>query len=196
MAYADITLFKVYRGMSTSTSTTASVDNTIIQHCLDAAQAQIDRYTHRTFEASTTAARYFDAIEDVDGRTLYLDDDLAAIASVTNGDGAALTSTSYVTRPVNETPYREIRIRSGSDNAWTYNTEPESAITVVGYWAYSTAAPDDIVHATVRLANYMYAQKDAGTFDVTVYPDAGAIAVPQGLPRDVQEILAPYRKIR
>ena len=196
MAYADITLFKVYRGMSTSTSTTASVDNTVIQHCLDAAQAQIDRYTHRTFEASTTAARYFDAIEDVDGRTLYLDDDLAAIASVTNGDGAALTSTSYVTRPVNETPYREIRIRSGSDNAWTYNTEPESAITVVGYWAYSTAAPDDIVHATVRLANYIYVQKDAGSFDVTVFPEAGVVTVPQGLPRDVQEILTPYRKIR
>jgi hypothetical protein len=196
MAYADITLFKVYRGMSTSTSTEASVDNTVIQHCLNAAQAQIDRYTHRTFEAASTAARYFDAIEDVDGRTLYLDDDLAAIDSVTNGDGAALTSTSYVTRPVNATPYREIRIRSGSDNAWTYNTEPENAITVVGYWAYSTAAPDDIAHATVRLANYMYAQKDAGTFDVTVYPEAGAITIPQGIPRDVQELLAPYRKIR
>jgi len=196
MAYADITLFKVYRGMSTSTSSTASVDDTVIQHCLNAAQAQVDRYTHRTFEASTTAARYFDAIEDVDGRTLYIDGDLAGIDSVTNGDGTALTSTSYVTTPVNGTPYRQIRIRSGSSNAWTYNTEPENAITVVGYWAYSTAAPADIQQATLRLANYMYAQKDAGTFDVTVYPEAGAITVPQGLPRDVQEMLAPYRKIR
>lgn len=196
MAYADITLFKQYRHMPTGTSTSASVDNSTITHCLNAAQAQIDRYTHRTFEASTTAARYFDAVEDVDGRTLYLDADLAEITSVTNGDGASLTSTSYVTRPVNDTPYREIRIRSGSANAWTYTTEPESAITVVGKWAYSTTAPSDIVQATVRLANYMYTQKDAGVFDVTVYPEAGAVTVPQGLPRDVQEILAPYRRIR
>ena len=192
MAWATITTLKVYRGI-TSTSTS---DDAILQYCCTAARAQVERYCDRTFESTSTSTHYFDAVRDVDGRTLYLDDDLASISSVTNGDGASLTSTSYVTTPVNATPYREIRIRSGSANAWTYNTEPESAITVVGYWAYGTAAPADVEQAAIRLANYMYSQKDAGVFDVTAFPDAGAITIPQGMPRDVVELLRPYRRIR
>jgi hypothetical protein len=44
------------------------------------------------------------------------------------------------------------------------------------------------------LAGYYYRQKDAGVFDTTAIPDMGVIQVPQGIPRDVQLILNPYRK--
>jgi hypothetical protein len=199
VAYADIALFKIYRGMSASTSTAASADNTTINHCLTAAQGQIDRYTGRTFESSATSTRYFDALDDVsdDRRTLYLDEDLAVVTTITNGDAAVVASTSYVTRPVNSPPYHEIRIKASSNvGSWTYEDDAESAISVRGNWAYSTAAPDDIVQATLRLANYMYVQKDAGVFDVTAFPDAGAITIPQGIPRDVVELLRPYVRIR
>jgi hypothetical protein len=48
----------------------------------------------------------------------------------------------------------------------------------------------------VRLVAYMYAQKDASIFDVTAYPDAGVLMVPQGMPRDVRETLDRYTRLR
>jgi hypothetical protein len=193
MAYVTTTSLKSYRSI-TSTST---ADDAVLTVVCAAAQAQVDSYCDRTFEASSTSIRYYDAVQDVDGRTLYLGTDLAELTAIINGDDTALSiTTSVITVPANDTPYRALKLRSGSANAWTYNTEPEGAIEVTGYWAYSKSAPNDIVLATLRLANYMYTQKDAGVFDVTVYPSEGAVTVPQGMPRDVQEILRPYRRIR
>ena len=191
--YASVELLKLYRGID------ADDDDPVIAQVLLAAKAQVDSYCGRTFVATGTSTRYFDAIDDVseDGRTLYLDEDLAEITTITNGDDEVIASTSYVTRPVNDTPYRQIRIKSSSDvGSWTYDDDPESAISIRGRWAYGTNAPADVVQATLRLANYMYTQKDAGVFDVTAYPDAGLITIPQGIPRDVVELLRPYVRIR
>jgi hypothetical protein len=65
-------------------------------------------------------------------------------------------------------------------------------IEVVGKFAYSTSAPNDIVHATERLVGYYYRQKDSQVFDVTAIPDAGVLMIPQGIPADVKLLLKPY----
>ena len=192
MAYASLADLKLYRGIATAQTS----DDAIMTVCLTRAQAAIDQYTDRTFEASATSTRYFDAVRDVspDGRTLYLDSDLCSITTITNGSGNA--ATLYVPEPRNVTPYYAIRLKATAGEQWTWEDEPEDAISVRGKWAYSVSAPADIVQATIRLAAYMYAQKDSSVFDVTAYPDAGVMTVPQGIPRDVREILDRRAKIR
>jgi len=192
MAYAQVADVKLYRGIATSETD----DDTLIETLLDAAQSVIDGYCDRSFDYTTTSTKYFDAVEDVDGRRLYLDDDLAAIVTITNGDSTTVASTSYVTVPRNSPPYREIVLKSGSSVAWTYEDSHEDAITIRGRWAYGMTIPAAIQQAAIRLAAYFYAQKDAQVFDVTMYPEAGVMTVPQGIPRDVQELLRPYRRIR
>jgi hypothetical protein len=192
MAYAIPAQFKNYGGVS------GADDDVLLEELLARAQSAIDHYCGRTFEASANATRKFTVGKDTEGRMLYLDEDLASIdAIVTNADAAVpttLVSTEYATHPRNRTPYHTIELLSSSANSWTFTTNPESGVTVSGKWAWSVSAPDDIVHACIRLATYFYKQKDAGVFDITAIPEAGVIQVPQGIPRDVQLILNQYRK--
>jgi len=192
MAYATLADIHLYRGIPTATT----ADDAIIAALIPRAQAAIEKYCDRAFEATATATRYFDAVRDVspDRQTLYLDEDLCSITLITNGTATAVTK--YVSEPRNVTPYREIRLKGTAGESFTYSTEPEDAITIRGKWAYSIAPPADIVQATVRWVAYMYAQKDASSFDVTAFPDAGVMTVPQGIPRDVREMLDRYRRIR
>lgn len=191
MAYAQVADVKLYRGIAASETD----DDALIATLIDAAQSWIDGYCDRTFDATTTSTRYYDAVEDVDGRRLYLDADCAEIVTITNGDGTTVASTSYVTVPRNSTPYREIVLKSDSSVAWTYDSSHEDAITIRGRWAYGMSVPAAIGQAAVRLAAYLYAQKDAQVFETTMFPEAGVMTVPQGMPRDVQELLRPYRRI-
>lgn len=193
--YATLAEVKLYRGIAT-TKTSGDV---LLSALITRAVQAIDRYCDRVFETPTTAAatHYFDAVRDVsdDRKTLYLDDDLCAITTVVNGDGETVATTHYTTEPRHRTPYRAIRLTARADADWTYDDAPEDAIQVSGRWAYATTAPADIKHATIRLTAYMYAQKDASVFDITAFPDSGVMTVPQGMPRDVREILDGYKKL-
>jgi len=192
MAYCTNTLVKTYLAIS------GSGDDALLTSLIARAQAAIDRHCGRTFEAAADTTRKFTVGDDTDQEMLYLDEDLCAITTVTtdaDGDADVLTvNTDYVTVPRNTTPYYALKILSSSDYYWTYTTEPENGITVLGRWAWSTAPPDDIVHACVRLAAYYYQQKDAQVFDTIAVPDAGVITIPAGIPADVKLILMPFRK--
>lgn len=187
MAYTSAATVKSYLGIE------GSGDDTLIGTLITAAQAWIDAYTGRTFEASADAERYFDCVAGViEGRRLWLDRDLCSITTITNGDSTEVTSAQYVTRPRNDTPYYAIDLLSSAGIYWTYTDDVEDAITVDGKWAYSASAPSDVAQACTRLAAYLYQQKDAQVFDTTAMPEAGVITVPQGMPRDVKLMLAPY----
>lgn len=190
MAYTTVSLLKTYLGATTSN------DDTLLTALIARAQAIIDAYCQRTFEASANTSKTFDADRDTDGAWLYLDEDLASINTVTNGDGDVLTaSTEYMTEPRNRTPYFAIKLISQSGLSWTWTTAPENAITISGKWAYSTSAPDDIVHATLRLAAYLYRQRDnAADLDRPMYV-GNATILPSQLPSDIKTILAPYRRL-
>lgn len=191
MAYCTTSDVKQYLGVSSTT------DDTLIGDLIPRAQQSIDSYCHRTFEATGDTTRYFDADRDTDGPMLYFDADIAAITTVTNGDGTTVASTKYVTEPRNSTPYCAIQLKVSSGLQWEYdsNSDPENAIVVTGRWAWSTSVPDDIVHACIRLTAYFYRQKDAQVFDTTATPELGTITIPQGLPKDVTRLLNPYRSL-
>jgi hypothetical protein len=189
MAYVSVDSLRRYLGISSTN------DDVLLAELIAAAQAIIDGYTGRTFEASTDTTRYHDATRDVEGWLLWLDGDLCQVTSVVNGDGVTVASNERVTEPRRATPYYAIRLLDSSGKAWEYDTDEENAIAVTGRWAYSLTAPADVAQACKRLAAYMYRQKDnANDLDRAVVV-GNATVLPSDLPSDIVKLLAPYKRM-
>ena len=187
--YCSVTDPKTYLGIS------GTGDDSLLAALIASSQKAIDRHCHRKFEAPADTTRTFDADRDVQWRTLFLDHDLCQITSITNGDDDVLTTAEYTTEPRNETPYYAITLLWSSSVTWTYTNDTEDAITIVGRWAFSLAAPDDVVQACRRLAAYLYRQKDnAQDLDRAVLV-GNATILPTELPRDIKTLLAPYVRL-
>lgn len=182
--YATLADLTAYLGIDTSTA-----DDGLLSQFLTRAQAAVDGICHRTFEASADSTRHYD-YRSVDDYTLYLDADLCAITSVVNGDGITIGAASYTTEPRNMTPFYALRLREVVGLAWDgWNSD----IAVTGRFGYSTQAPADVAHATVRLAAWMYRQKDNTGSDAPMI--AGDVTIlPARIPSDVEALLAPYMR--
>lgn len=190
-SYVTLAEVKAYLGVTSTT------DDALLEDFILKAESMVNTRCKRVFVAASDATRYFDAIEDVsaDLLTLYLDHDLCAITSITNGDGTTVTAGQYVTEPRNDKPYYAIRLRLDASISWTYNTTPENAVTVVGRWAYGVSVPDDIRGICTRLAVYLYRQKDNSadsTADRAIMSASGTVLLPNKLANDFYEVTAPY----
>lgn len=188
MAYATLAQLKTFLKIAAATTT----DDGLLAENVTRAQSIIERVTSKAYEASQDATKYFDAVRDVYSRTLFFDNQwLAAITSITNGDGVALTSADYVTEPRNTGPWFGLTLKTSASAVWTFSTDPEDAITIVGKWAYATTPPDYIVQATIRLAAYLYRQKDNATGDADrpLLTGDGVTIMPQALPADVLRLI-------
>ena len=165
------------------------------------AQAYIDQYEGFTFEASADSTRYFDAASirrggNVEGLRLYFKDWICATpTTVTNGDTTVIASTYYVKEPRNAAPYYAITLLGSSGYTWEGKSsgDTENAITVVGKFAYSTTAPADIVHATLRLSLWYYRQRDSSTDLDRPMLAEGVTILPSQIPADVTAILDAYK---
>jgi uncharacterized phiE125 gp8 family phage protein len=158
------------------------------------AEAHIERQTHREFTAAT-ATRKFDAIKDVTGAKLWLDEDLISITTLTNGDSNTIASSKYVLLPTNLSPKYAIKLLADSSVYWTYINNPEEAISVAGSWGYSTTVPADIKYAVQLLTAFYYRSRQAGPdADRTIFAD-GTVIAPAQAPQLVAELIAPYRKV-
>ena len=187
--YATVNAVKRYLGI------TATTDDVLLYEFIYAAQGIIDNTTGRTFEASADSTRYLDAVADVHGNELWFGGDVCALTTVTNGNSVVVSSSEYTTMPRNHTPYYAIKLLPSASKTWTYTTDHEGAITVVGRWAYSLTAPDAIKQATTRLAAYLYRQKDnASDLDRTLIV-GNATVLPAQIPSDVKMMLRPYVKV-
>lgn len=187
--YCTIADLKAYLGI------TGTGDDTLLYDCILRAQKLIERKTGRVFEVTVSTTHYFDAVADVAGSVLWFDDDCCSLTTVTNGDAdsTVITSAYYVTQPRNTTPYHAIKLLSSSGYSWEYTNDPENAIQVSGKWGYSATPPDDIVQACVRLAAYLYRQKDQQLIESMV-TEQGIITVQPDLPKDIETILRPYKR--
>lgn len=186
-SYATVAELKTYLGISTAT------DDTLLADILTRTKAAIDAYTGRTFLVSADTTKYLDACKDVDGRTLLLRSDCCGVTTVTNGDTIVISSTYYVTEPRNQTPYYGLTLKSSSGYTWTWNDDPENAITILGKWGYSETPPADIVQACLEWAKQMYRGKDSQTIEAA-YAEQGLVTVQPGIPKAVKVLLDPYRK--
>lgn len=193
-ASVTVSDLKAYLGI------TGAGDDDLLTSLIARAEKAISTYCDRVFTCAADTTRYFTVGENTEGDCLWFDEDLAQITTVTNdADGSSpqtlTVNTDYVTQPRNTTPYYGLKLLGSSSKFWDYTSNAEMGISITGRWAYSVTPPQDIIHATTRLAAFYYRQKDAQVFDTTAIPDAGVITIPQGVPKDVQIILAPYRKV-
>jgi len=190
MAYITLAEIKAYLTIPTATTS----DDVMLASFITSAQAMIDAHCHRTFEAAADTEKTYDAVADVYGDLLEIDD-LCSITSITNGDGTTITSGQYVTEPRRTTPYTAIRLLSSASITWTYTDDPEDAITIDGKQAYSTSAGNDIKQACLRLSAWLYRQKDTNAdIDRPLLSGDGVVIMPSTMPSDVIAILRPYRR--
>lgn len=180
---------RTYKGIGANNT----ADDDLIDDLIGRASQRIDTYCRRTFVARTSETRYFDALRDVRGRMLFLDDDLQAVTTLTNGDDSEISSDSYVLLPTNVTPKYAIKLKQSSSISWTYSNDPEEAISVLGTWGFNntTTPPEDIKHAAVRLSAWYYDQRKA-PFGTQAVPELGVIEVTPDVPADVRSILDNY----
>lgn len=181
---------------------TQATDDVLLSEFITAAQAFIEgpMGANRLYEASADTTRSFDATLDVDGRALYLDQDLCAITSITNGDGVLVAASQYVCETAgglrNTTPWRVIRLRTMATVSWqgSPTTGQENAITIVGRWAYSTTAPERIKQIMRELVAYLYRRKDAsGDADRPLLTGDGVTILPSMLPKGIMAQLIAER---
>lgn len=183
--YANLTNLKLYLGLDSGT-----IDDALLQQSLDRAEAEIDAHTRRSFvgTAGTVYASRFEA-DRVQHSAFYLRQDLHTLTSLTLGNGQVVPIGSVWLEPREGPPYRIIRLHSAY--VYTWNTDQD--MIMAGTWGYGTIAPDDIQHATIRLAAQLYRQKDQSVTDTVGNDTLGVQSMPRGLPRDVYDILQKYR---
>ena len=187
MSYATVAQLKEYVGVTTAG------DDALLTRLLASAQGIIDTHTGRTFEAATDSVKTFDATPDM---SLWLSGhDLCQITSIVNGDGTTIATEQYATEPRGITPYFAIRLKASAGIRWTYVDDPEDAITITGRWAYSLTAPADITHAAIRVAAWLYRQKDSSAdLDRHIVSPDGIALAPARLPNDIVSQLQAYRR--
>lgn len=186
-------------------------EDELLKAALEAAQDTIERVTQRVFEAEADETRYVDYDDAyILGQKLYLPGDLCQITSVVNGDGMEVTPEMYVTLPrlrsINggvvslpnspqARPWYALQLKLSSNIFWAFYDTPEEAIAITGRWAYSIEAPAAIHNATLRLASWMYTQKDslAPRSDSEV-SNHGPLLLMSDLPEDVQRRLLPFMR--
>jgi hypothetical protein len=185
MAYANLSNLKDYLGITTDG------DDNLLSDLLTRAEGVVDAYTGRHFEAET-ATKYF-GLDDIDGQDLNLYGyDLLTVTKLTNGNGVEIASANYRLFPRNDNPKWLIRL--DEDYSWEFD-DSDSEISVAGTWGYSATAPADITHACVRLAAFIYRQKDTSAdLDRPMVTGDGVTIMPSGLPSDVQKLLDRYKR--
>lgn len=194
MSYPDLTDVRAYLGLGTAETDDDGLIGTLLTDAIAFVEGPAG--AGRVFGATVDSTRTYDALSDVDGRTLYVfDADLAAITTVVNGDGGTITASAYATEPRSDAPYYAITLKGSSGLSWTYEDDPEGAINITGKWGYSTAVPGDIQQAVRRLAAWLYRQKDSSASggDNIRVTEVGVI-IPSAVPKDVMTTLIEYRR--
>ena len=182
-------------------STDKNVHDVLLAQLIARAQVYLDEEIGFSFEAAADTTRYFDAASilrggNVDGPRLYFGTWVCATpTTVTNGDTTVITSTYYVKEPRNAAPYYAITLLGSSGYSWEGKStgDTENAITVIAKFAYSTSAPVDITHATLRLALWYYRQRDSSTDLDRPMLAEGVTILPSQIPADVTAILDAYK---
>jgi hypothetical protein len=157
MLYATLTDLREYLGLAA----TETADDALLARLLEQVSRNIESHCGRRFDARQEtrvfdyplppASRYrfgsysaddfvsaMSASADMNAGRLRMDDDLLSATTITNGDGATVSSGDYVLEPANMTPSSAIRIKSGSSERWLPGSDGsrEQVISVAGVWGY------------------------------------------------------------
>jgi len=118
------------------------------------------------------------------------------VTALVNGNGTPIPATGFVLQPANEYPKYMIRLRRGYH--WTYTSDPIQAIEVTGVWGFVPAdhpRHQEIVQAIIRLAGYLYKQRDSQVWDNTSFLEGGILTIPEGAPRFTLDVIENIAKV-
>jgi len=189
--YVTLAEFKIFADIDS----TEANDDTAIENIIEGVSRYMDGRTERTFYARTET-RYFNVPKDR-GRSLFMDDDLLTITTLTNGDGDTVASSEYHLLPKNLTPYNEVRLTKSTTEYWDVDSsgDDEFVISIAGTWGYMAAHTDDIREACSMIAQSFYKRRFgenvSGIAKVTA---AGVVITPQDVPSAAADILNRYKK--
>lgn len=158
-----------------------------------AASRWIDRHCNLPidgFSASASATRYY-GLNDLSGKTLFLDTPLLSVTTLTNGNGTVIDSANYWLEPRNTAPKWQITLKSAY--AWTIATD--EWVSVAGVWGYSATAPEPVREAAAMLAGWMFKRYQAALQDSTALVEFGELVYNEAIPKQVLALLQPYRLI-
>lgn len=193
MAYATAAELRTYGGISSAD------DDALLTSLIARTTAMVENYVGFTFEASADTTQYLDADDvrnggDVHGRDLIFPTWCYSITTVTNGDDTTVAAANYVKIP-RTAPHYAIRLKRSAALVWEADddADTEQVIEVAGRWGYSTTPPADIVHATLRLALWLYRQRDNSMDVDRPILAEGVMVLPGQWPSDVLHILDSYR---
>jgi len=189
--YTNVATLKTYLQIS------GAADDTLLADLVTRASRLVDEHTRRHFY-TVEETRYYDAKgSHITGNMLLVDADLLEVSEVVNGDGEVLTPSDFRLRPLNWAPYFGIALKPAGNKRWTYSDDPEGAISVTGTWGYGQAVPPIVTHATIRLAAWLYRQRDTGAEPQQVeVNERGVASSPPRLPRDVTDMLGPFIRVK
>jgi hypothetical protein len=177
---------------------TDSVDDTLLEVCIESASRQIDTHCERVF-TSGEATRVFAPL----GGNLCEIDDITSVTSIKTSSGSdgtfdvTWTATDYQLEPLNgllgglQAPYT--RIRAVGDYSFPTSGE-EATVEVTGTFGYGEEVPTDVKQACNIMAIRQFKRYDS-PLGVAGFGDIGVVRVSRVDP-DVESLLAPYRKIR
>ena len=176
----------------------SGVEDGLLIGLIAKAEKHIGTQTDRQFTAAA-ATRYYDPTdpEVVNGPYLYLDEDLVSVTTLTNGDANVLTvTTEYILEPVNTgPPYHEVKLITSGGIMWTFNNDPEIAISLLGSWGYQATVPADIKYACQLLSIYYYRSRQATPDQDRQIMADGIVIAPAQVPSMVNDLISPYRKL-
>lgn len=177
---------------------TDSVDDNLLNTCIEAASRQIDTHCERVFSFATATRLYAPR----DSYVTEIDDmiSLTSLKSSSAADGVfdiTWAADDYQLEPLNGlsggaySPYTSIR--AVGDYLYT-TVGHEATVRVEGVFGYGTAVPVDVRQAANLLAIRQFKRYDS-PLGVAGFGDIGVVRVSRVDP-DIEGLLAPYRKIR
>ena len=130
-AYATLAEFRDYAVANQSPD---ADDDAVIEKILNAASRYIDSQTGRVFYPRIETRSY----SVPNGNQLWLDEDLLAVVSLTNGEGTAIAAAAYNLLPYNNYPKYAVRLTESTSVYFQSDSSSNSeyVIDLVGIWGY------------------------------------------------------------
>lgn len=177
---------------------TDTVDDSLLETCVEAASRQIDSHCERVF-TTTTATRIYTP----DSSYVTEIDDLITLTSLKSSSDAdgifdiTWSPTDLQLEPLNQiaggsySPFT--RIRAVEDYLFP-SLAHEATVQVTGLFGYGTSIPMDVVQACNLMAIRQFKRYDS-PLGIAGFGDIGVVRVSRVDP-DIEALLGPYRKIR
>ena len=177
---------------------TDTVDDSLLETCVEAASRQIDSHCERVFTTKTATrvytpdSSYFTEIDDLIT--------LTSLKSSSDADGIfdiTWSPTDLQLEPLNQiaggsySPFT--RIRAVEDYLFP-SFAHEATVQVTGLFGYGTSIPMDVVQACNLMAIRQFKRYDS-PLGIAGFGDIGVVRVSRVDP-DIEALLGPYRKIR